>query len=90
MTRPPASVPPARSLPARPGGCLLSGLLLWLEAAIGVVIASLVAEKLAPPLAARGYNPNIGEGFLIAWGLGAISAVYPVLWIDRLRRRLTR
>ncbi len=74
----------------RAGGCLLHGIILWFEFSIGVVIAALIAEKLSPPLAARGYNINIGSGVLIAWGLGAVVAIYPVLWIDRLRRRRIR
>jgi hypothetical protein len=71
----------------RAGGCLLHGIILWFEFTIGVVIAAIIAEKLGPALAARGYNTDIGNGFLIAWGLGAAVAIYPVLWIDRLRRR---
>ena len=74
----------------RAGGCLLHAIILWFEFTIGVVIAALIAEKIAPALAARGYNTDIGNGFLIAWGLGAVVAIYPVLWIDRLRRRRIR
>ncbi|MCP3733453.1 hypothetical protein M9979_00950 [Sphingomonas sp. RP10(2022)] len=90
MTRPTDPLPPVRSPLAKTGGCLLSALLLWVELTIGIAIAALVAEPLGPPLAARGYDPDIGTGFLIAWGLGAAIAVYPVIWLDRLRRRWTR
>jgi hypothetical protein len=80
---------PRGDSPARKaGGCLLHGVVLWFEFTIGVVIAALIAEKLGPALTARGYNTNIGTGFLIAWGLGAAAAIYPVIWIDRFRRRL--
>lgn len=90
MTRPIDPIPPERSPLATAGGCLLTGVLVYMEFTMGIVIAALVADKLAPSLAARGYNPNIGDGFLIGWGLGAVIAIYPVIWMDRLRRRWTR
>lgn len=94
MTRPGDPRPPRRSplasAGASAGGCLLTGVLLYVEFTIGVVIAALIAERLAPSLAARGFDPDIGSGFLIAWGLGAVIAIYPVIWLDRLRRRWTR
>lgn len=76
-----------RSPLARTGGCLLTGILLYLEAAVGIGIAVTVGESLGPALAARGYNPNVGTGYLIGLGLGAMVAVYPIVWLDRLRRR---
>jgi hypothetical protein len=90
MTRPSNPEPPGRSPLASAGGCLLTGILVYVEFSLGIVIAALIAEKLAPALAARGYDPDIGPGFLIAWGLGAVIAIYPVIWMDRLRRRWTR
>ncbi len=90
MTQPTTPVPRGSAPARKAGGCLLHGVVLWFEFTIGVVIAALIAEKIAPALAARGYNMNIGSGVLIAWGLGAVVAIYPVLWIDRLRRRRIR
>ncbi len=90
MTRETNPVPRGGSPTRRAGGCLLHGIVLWFEFTIGVVIAALIAEKLDPALAARGYDTKIGNGFLIAWGLGAAVAIYPVIWIDRLRRRRIR
>ncbi len=90
MTRSMNPAPPGGSPPGKAGGCLLHGVVLWFEFTIGVVIAAMIAEELGPALAARGYNTNIGNGFLIAWGLGAVVAIYPVIWIDRLRRRRIR
>jgi hypothetical protein len=90
VTRSTPPAPPGGSPARKAGGCLLHGIILWFEFTIGVVIAAMIAEKLGPALAARGYNTNIGNGFLIAWGLGAAVAIYPVIWIDRLRRRRIR
>jgi len=90
MNRPSDPMPPERPPFAKAGGCLLTGVLVYVECSIGIAIAALVADGLAPSLAARGYNPNIGTGFLIALGLGAVIAIYPVIWMDRLRRRWTR
>jgi len=78
----------ARTPRAKVGGCLVAALFLWLEATAAIGIAGGVIKMLREPLEARGYNPDIGSGFLIAVGLGMMAALYPVIWLDRLRRRL--
>ena len=90
MNHPPVTLLSAPTPLRTAGGCLLTCVFLNLELGIGAVIASEIGNMLAPAVASRGFNPAIGAGFLISWGLGAVVAVYPVLWIDRLRRRLTR
>lgn len=78
------------SLQARASGCLLSGILLFVELSVALGIADTVREALAPALAARGFPTKLGSGFLIGLGLGGIVAIYPVIWLDRLRRGLVR
>lgn len=72
------------------GGCLLQGVFLWIELTVFVAIAALVAEEVAPALQARGYDTDIGTGFLLAAGLGGAMAIYPTLWLHRLLRRWSR
>lgn len=72
------------------GGCLLQGVFLWIELTVFIVIAALVAEEVAPALRARGYDTDIGTGFLLAAGLGCAMAIYPTLWLHRLLRRRNR
>lgn len=75
--------------PPRTGlGCLVTAVMLFLELSLGLGIAVSIGEALAPSLAARGYNPKVGGGYMIGFTLGAIVAIYPVIWLDRLRRRL--
>ncbi len=84
----PQTDPNARSSRAKVGGCLVAALFLWLEATVAIGIAGGVIRALRDPLEARGYNPDVGSGFMIAVGLGLMAALYPVIWLDRLRRRL--
>ncbi len=80
---------PTRRSPLRKaGGCLVTGFFLYLEVSLAIAIPVLMTQKLGPSLAARGYNPDIGAGFMLGLVLGAIVAIYPVIWLDRLRRRL--
>lgn len=71
-------------------GCVWQFVFLQIELVVFIVIAALVAEQVAPGLRARGYNTNIGAGFLIAAGLGCVMAIYPTLWLHRWARRLWR
>ena len=78
----------ARAPGTRAAGCLAWAFYLWLECSIGIAIAFLVGEQLSPALAERGFNVRTGAGVLIGWGLGAIVAIYPMIWLHRLGRRL--
>lgn len=80
--------PSARTPRAKVGGCLVAALFFWLEATAGIGIVGGVFKALRQPLEARGYNPDVGSGFMIALALGVLAALYPVIWLDRLRRRL--
>lgn len=79
-----------RSAGATAVGCVWQFVFLQIELVVFIVIAALVAEQVAPGLRARGYNTNIGAGFLIAAGLGCVMAIYPTLWLHRWARRLWR
>lgn len=88
---PTSETPPrGRDALARAAGCLLWPFFLWFALSVGIAIAALVAEQIMPALGERGYNVRNGAGVFIAIGLGLIVAIYPVIWLHRLGRRLLR
>jgi hypothetical protein len=80
--------PSARTPDAKVSGCLAAAFFFWLESMAGIGIAGGVFKALRQPLEARGYDPDMGSGFMIALALGVMVALYPVIWLDQLRRRM--
>jgi hypothetical protein len=82
------STSPSRSAGAVAGGCLIRLVFLWIEVTVGIAFAYLIAQQIAPALAARGYDTKMGAGVFIAMGLGGLIVLYPMLWIHRFARSL--